>query len=505
MTLEVLASERDVFPEDGSLLAYLTASLAPHELEELLANLSDEDVAMIERERFDWPLWARPEQLAPAGDWRVWAMQAGRGGGKTRGGAEWVVQGAQRYSGIRIGLMGPTAAKARDIMIEDVESGLLAVSPPWFFPKYEPSKKRITWPNGSRGIIYSADEPDQSRGANLHRAWADEVGEWDDAESWQNLDMALRKAKQGVRPQICVTTTPRPTELIREIFQPPKMEDGRRPPISWSILRPATAMLPAAHIAWPRQDTVVTRWGTDANRANLADDFLRRMRERYAGTRLGRQELDAEILDDTPGALWNLSVIDKHRIEKHPRLARLIVSVDPSHANDGGNDACGIVVVGIGGDKNHGYVLADRSLNASPNEWGYRILETYDEFRADAIVYEDNGSPGRPDVVENVIRAVDPRGRVRWVGIHASRDKRTRADPVSALYEQGRVHHVAEGGERTKLAALEDEMVSWDPTSRHSPNRLDALVHGLTHLMLGGTSAPVAPISMGTRKSPWKV
>ncbi len=286
----------------------------------------------------------------------------------------------------------------------------------------------------------------------------------------------------GEHPRTVVTTTPRPTALIKSLVGP-KGPDGR-------------------HLT-PR-DIVVTKWSTHRNAANLPEDFLRAMVETYAGTRLGRQELDAEILDDAPGALWKRDQLDQLRVARIPQMTRLVVAVDPSHAIDGSHDACGIVVVGLGED-GRGYVRADRSVSASPNDWGQRVVAVYDEFRADLIVYEDNGSPGQPDVVANVIHTVDPGGRVRWVGIHASRDKRTRADPVSALYEQGRVHHAVDHERPDHLALLEDEMVSWDPTSERSPNRLDALVHGLSYLMLGAQPLILPPVSTGTRRSPWRV
>jgi phage terminase large subunit-like protein len=357
------------------------------------------------------------------------------------------------------------------------DSGLEAVCPPFFAPRYQQSNRVIRWPNGSRAWTYSADEPDLLRGPQHHFAWADEVGAWRRSEAWDNLMMGLRL---GQHPQVVVTTTPRPTELIKSLAGA-KGPDG---------------------IRVPRSDVVMTRWSTRRNAANLAPDFLRSL-ELYAGTRLGRQEIEAEILEDTAGALWKLDQLDQLRVTPCPPVVRLVVAVDPSHASDGSYDACGIVVVALGED-GHGYVRADRSVNASPNEWGQRVVATYDEFRADLVVYEDNGSPGRPDVVEHVIRTIDPHGRVRWVGIHASRDKRTRADPVSALYEQGRVHHVVESARPDHLAMLEDEMVSWDPTSRKSPNRLDALVHGLTYLMLSAQIPAVPPRSTGTRVSPWR-
>ena len=494
------------FPTEGPILPWL-AKLPPDKRTQVLDAVLIEDLAELEdKEAYNFRLFARAEQLPPAGDWRVWGCQAGRGGGKSYGGGSWVAETVEANPGCRFGIFGPTAGKVRDVMVEEA---LFATVPPRLRPRdgkfYEPSKRRVNFANGARGITYSADEADQSRGANLHFAWADEVGEWADPEAWSNLDMALRKARSGFRPRAMVTTTPRPTDLIRDIFQGPKDEQGRRAPVTWSVLRPAMGQLPPSFIAWPQPDTVITRWSTYANRANLAADFIRRMEQRYAGSRLGRQELEAEILEDTPGALWKREVFDKYRNrdKTYPRLVRLVVAVDPSHASDGGGDACGIVAAGID-EKGHGHVIADETMHAAPHVWGKAVLDLYDRLRADVIVYEDNEIPGKPSLVRDVIRAVDEKQRARWKALHASRDKRTRADPVAAKYEQGQVHHWADPKDPDHLAILEDEMCTWDPTSRFSPNRLDAAVHALSHLMLGSQGPTAAPKSVGTRVSPWR-
>lgn len=490
-------------PDRGPLLPFL-AKLPDVELRQVLAKLPDSVMAQLARERYDTSLFARAEQLPPPGPWRVWGCQAGRGGGKTWTGARWTVNRLEETPGVRIGLFGPTSAKVREVMIEDPESGILALASPHLKLEYQPTRLRITAANGSRCILYTADNPDRSRGANLHGAWADEVGEWRDAEAWSNLDMALRKSKAGIPPQIVVTTTPRPTELIRSIFQGPKLPSGARPPVVWSVLRPAVGKLPPAYVARPSADTVVYRWSTKANVANLTADFMRRMDDRYAGTDLGRQELEAEILDQTAGALWSLELIDPFRVrlEDCPRLDRVVICVDPSHADDGGGDACGIVVVGSGhaGNERHAFVRADRTVRASPMEWGEAALKAYDEFRADLIVYEDNESPNRPSVVRDVIRAILAKRTVKVQAVHASRDKRARADPVSALYQQGKVHHVIEKADPQHLAGLEYEMTTWDPNSRESPNRLDALVHGVSFLMLQAQATTTA-VAVGIPRS----
>lgn len=397
-----------------------------------LASLSEEEAKAL---CYDWAFWARAEQLPPGGDWWAWLILAGRGFGKTRAICEWAHAQAMERPRSRGGIVAATAADVRDVLVLG-ESGLLAIAPPWARPVYEPSKRRLVWPNGSQATLFSADVPGRLRGPQFHWAVADELAVWRYADAWDMLQLGVRL---GEDPRIVVATTPRPTQLVRELLAD--------------------------------ENVVVTRGSTYDNRANLAPRFLARIEEQYEGTRLGRQEIYAELLDDTPGALWTQGELDALRVKDVPELVRVVVGVDPSATSYG--DEAGIIVAGVSAD-GHGYVLADVSLQASPHGWGSAAVLAYHTHQADRIVAEVNNGG---EMVELTIRTVDP--VVSYRAVHASRGKRTRAEPVAALYEQGKVHHVG------ALAKLEDEMCTWSTLDdAPSPNRMDALVWALTELML---------------------
>ena len=438
-------------------LAADLAKLPADQQAAFLASLSEEDAKALE---YDWTFWARPNQLAPEGEWTTWLLLAGRGFGKSRTGAEWVRQQKNRMS--RIALVGPTAADVRDIMVEG-ESGILAASPSWDRPEYEPSKRRLTWANGAIATTYSADEPDRLRGPQHEAAWCDEIATWRYPEAWDMLMFGLRL---GDRPRVVATTTPKPVKLVREILTDP--------------------------------DTVVTRGSTYDNRANLAPSFLRKIVRKYEGTRLGRQELNAELLDDIPGALLPRALIDAVRLTRLPDdlppthspawhqalaerlgLVRICVAVDPSGADDEQDekaDEIGIVAAGIDRQQ-RAYVLEDASGTYSPEGWGRKTIELFDRWRADRIVAERNFGGG---MVAANIRAVRSTAPVEVVT--ASRGKVQRFEPVAALYEQGRVIHVG------SLPALEDQMVAFTRTGYQgagSPDRADAAIWALSDLLLG--------------------
>ena len=297
-----------------------------------------------------WPAIARPNQLPPPGDWQVWLLLAGRGFGKTRTLAEWVCQQAASGRAGRIALVAATAADARDVLVEG-QSGILAVSPPWFRPVYEPSKRRLTWPNGAMATTFSAEEPERLRGPQHDAAICDELGAWSRPETWDMLQFGLRL---GRHPRCLVATTPRPTRLIRELLA----REGR--------------------------DVTVTRGSTYENRANLAPGFFDQIIRKYEGTRLGRQELNAELLDDTPGALWSHSIIDATRQTLAPHLARIVVAIDPAATSGEDADETGIVVVGKD-HQGHGYVLADASGKHQPVEWAKTAVAAYRAHHADRI------------------------------------------------------------------------------------------------------------------------
>ncbi len=394
---------------------------------------------------YGWPYWARANQLPPDGDWRVWLLLAGRGFGKTRTGAELIRARAIALAARRLALVAPTAGDARDIMVEG-ESGILAISPPWERPRYEPSKRRLTWPNGAIATLFSADEPERLRGPQHDAAWCDELASWRYPEAWDMLMLGLRL---GTDPRVVVTTTPRPTKLLRELIADPTV--------------------------------VVTRGTTHENRANLAPVFLGQVVRRYQGTRLGRQEIEAEILEDVPGALWNRGMIEATRASRAPALIRVVVAIDPAVSSTAGADETGIIVAGKDED-GRGWVLADASGRYPPTEWAKTAISAYRAHRADRIVAEVNNGG---DMVEATLRMIEP--NASFAAVHASRGKVTRAEPVAALYERGRVRHLG------VFPQLEDQRCAFTPeahaTSKsrsagYSPDRVDALVWALTDLLV---------------------
>jgi len=420
----------------------LLASLPPEQRQARLNELSLETRAHL---RWHWPFWARPNQRLPLGDWDTWLILAGRGFGKTRTGAETIREWACGSTPLgrgtygRFALVAETAADARDVMVEG-DSGILRCHPRDFRPNYEPSKRRLTWPNGAVATVFNATEPDQLRGPQHDASWLDELAKWSYAqEAWDQLQFGLRL---GLKPRSVITTTPRTIPVLREIIQ--------------------------------AEGTFVTRGRTMDNEANLSPRFISRIHEKFAGTRLGRQELEAEMLEDVPGALWASSMI---KIDKAPEMARVVVAVDPSGTKGGeGNDDVGIVVAGKGVD-GRAYVLGDWTCNLSPAGWSRRVSEAYHQFRADRVVAEVNFGGA---MVEAVIRASDPLLPVKLV--NASRGKTARAEPIAALYEQGRVSHVQHFPE------LEDQLFSFTTNGYvggGSPDRADALVWALTELALG--------------------
>lgn len=394
--------------------------------------------------RYMWPLWARPSQLPPEGEWFTWLIRKGRGAGKTRTGAEWVIQRAKDGHG-PIALVGQTKADVRDTMVELGESSIMKVSEPSFMPHYEPSKRRLTWPNGVTATVFSGDEPDQLRGPQHATIWSDELCKWKYPEdAYSNAVLGLRI---GEDPKHLITTTPRPIPIIKQIVSDPM--------------------------------TVDVTGSTFENIANLSPIFIQQILRMYDGTRLGLQEIYGLILEDTEGALWTLSNIEENRVREVPDLVRVAVGVDPKAKSEADSET-GIVVVGV--DRNReGYVLEDYSLNGRPADWANQIVKAFNVHKADVIVAEINNGG---DMVEHTIQTVRDE-EDRPIGyhlpiytVHASRGKRTRAEPISFLYEQGRIHHVG------KMGKLEDQMTTWVPDESPSPDRVDALVWGLSALMI---------------------
>jgi predicted phage terminase large subunit-like protein len=389
-----------------------------------------------------WLAKARPNQLAPPGPWSVWLIISGRGWGKTRVLAEqtnsWAASGRAR----RIAIVAATAADARDVLVEG-ESGILATAPDFARPSYEPSKRRLTWPNGAIATTYSAEEPDRLRGPQHDGAVADELASWSAPEAWDMLQFGLRL---GQDPRTVIATTPRPVRLLRTL------------------------------LAREGSGVVVTRGTSYENRANLAPGFFADIVAKYENTRLGRQELNAELLEDTPGSLWTLATLERSRRTAAPELSRVVVAVDPAVSSHEGSDETGIIIAGKTSE-GRGYVLEDLSGRHQPAEWAKIAVDAYRRHYADRIVAEVNQGG---DLVETTIRTIDP--DVPFTAVHASRGKYTRAEPVAALFEQNRIHIVG------SFPRLEDQMTGFVPDLDRgragSPDRVDAMVWAMTELML---------------------
>lgn len=412
--------------------------------------------------RLKWRLEARPEQLTPGTDgaalsytnWNIWLLLAGRGWGKTRVGAEDMAHYAFQNPKSRLAIIAPTFTDGRDTCVEG-ESGLMSILPSSTVAGWNRSMGELRLTNGSQFKIFSSDEPERLRGPQHHRAWCDEMAAWNYVqETW---DMLLFGLRLGQQPQVVVTTTPKPIKLVRELVR--RGEDPT--------------------------DVIVQRGNTFENAANLAPAALNELKKRYGGTRLGRQELNAEVLDEIEGALWNHELLDKFRIQDKSwvpeTMLAMVVGLDPAVTSGEDADETGIIVVGKGmcrrcnAPEPHAFVLADNSQHrVGPATWARAAIRAYHVWKADRIIPEVNNGG---EMVALTIKTLDNTVRVKPV--RASRGKKTRAEPVAALYEQGRVHHVG------SFEQLEDQMCTWEPESPESPDRMDALVWALTDLMLG--------------------
>lgn len=413
------------------------ASLPASQRARLLHKLSRRQQADL---NFDWTFWARPEQLPPPGKWLVWAMIAGRGWGKTRPGSEWVIEQARKDKTCRIALVGKTPADYNGTMITG-ESGILTKSPPWFMPRHIPSQRKLVWPNGAIAECFSGETPDALRGPQFKKAWVDELAKFKyPKQTWDNLMLGLRI---GDDPRCVITTTPRPIKTLKDILK--------------------------------ERSTVVTGGSTYENLENLAPAFAKEVLRQYEGTRLGRQELHGELLSDVPGALFSLDRFDRNRVHVVPLLSRIVIPIDPAGSSDEEASETGIVPCGLGED-GHGYILADVSGHYTPGEWSRKAIDHYLSLQANAIVGERNHGG---EMVGHTVRmtAKDMGIEVVYYDVTASRGKYTRAEPIGALDEQGRIHVVG------CLPELEDQMSSWVP-GMDSPDRLDSAVWGLSALML---------------------
>jgi len=433
----------------------------------------------------DWKFLARDEQLPPTKLYKFWLYMAGRGSGKTRTGAEWT-KDLIRQGYNRGGLIAPTAADVRDVMVEG-ESGLLAVCNPWDKdihgnvmgrPTYEPSKRRVTWENGAMVTLYSADEPERLRGPQHGFLWMDELAAW---RRMETFDQAMFGLRLGKKPRVFISTTPKPKPLVKRLY--------------------ARALDPNDH------DVVMTTGSSERNSANLAPGVIEELRGMYAGSQLGRQELDGVLLEELEGALWSRKTIDANRYDVMPTLLdkdfyflRIVVGVDPATTDKEGSDETGIVVAALGSD-NHAYVLADYSGKYSPAAWGKMVSYAFEKWQADMVVAEVNQGG---DMVKHVLEGANDLMPVKMV--HASRGKIARAEPVAQKYEQGKVHHVGHAvvhQDGTKndghLDNLEDQMCTWERLSAtYSPDRIDALVWCIHELLISGEKEIVTSRLRGT-------
>lgn len=412
-------------------------------LKKIYQQLSKVDLLKV---YYDWNLWARPEQLPPEDlNWRYWLLLAGRGFGKTRTGAEWIKDLVARRKASRIALIAPTAADVRDVMIEG-ESGLIEISHPQMRPVYQPSKRKLVWPNGAMAFAYSADEPDRLRGPQHDAIWADELATWRYPGSWDNANLGLRL---GDNPRAVITTTPRPVQFLKDLLKNPH--------------------------------TYVTRGSTFDNQKNLPRGFIEDIVSRYQGTPLGAQEINAQILDEIPGVMWNQSQLDELRVDKGPlEFDKVVVALDPAVTSGTKSDETGIIVVGKKGHK--GYVIDDLSGQHPPEIWANHARDAYYKYKARCIVAESNQGG---DLIKSVLRVCAP--ELKIFTVRAIKGKAARAEPIAALYAKGDIHHIGE------FKKLEDQMCTCDLTDkRFSPDRLDALVWGFTELFLTKRLNPVS-------------
>jgi len=406
---------------------------------------------------FLFEFWALPHQLPPEGDWRSWVILGGRGAGKTRAGAEWVrsmVEGSRPLAhgkARRVALIGETIDQAREVMVFG-ESGILACSPPDRQPRWEATRKRLIWDNGAEARLFSAHDPEALRGPQFDAVWCDELAKWRNGrETWDMMQFGLRL---GDDPRVVVTTTPRDVAVLRDLLD--------------------------------TKSTVLTQAATEANRANLASSFLAEVRARYAGTRLGRQELDGVLLGGDEDAFWSYAMLDTCRVTDPGPIDRVVVAIDPPISSGNKADECGIVVIGVrqlGAPQNWtAVVLEDASVQgAKPLTWARAAIEARDRWQAERVVAEVNQGG---EMVESVVRQVDP--MVPFRAVHASRGKHARAEPVSALYEQGKVSHLG------TFEALEDQMCRMGRRGyqgQGSPDRLDALVWAMQDAMIEPSQA----------------
>ena len=431
----------------GKSLAQIIAAMPDEERAQVLAGLDPDAL------QWDWSFWGRPEQQRPEGDdWNIWMYLAGRGAGKTRTASEWVREEA-KYTNTgqrRFALVARTAADVRDVIVEG-ESGIINVTPHSERPLYEPSKRRLTWPNGNTATCFTADEPDSLRGPQFTHAWGDEVAAWRQTPdgagltAFENLRIGTRL---GQNPKIMITTTPKRVPLLYELLREAETHPGK---------------------------VIITKGSTMDNTGNLSQAYMDGILGVYEGTRLAAQELYGEMLSDVEGALWTVELIDRTRQMSAMNAPLRVIGVDPSVAENP-RDECGIVVVSSTADrdlyKRQSWVLEDASILGSPDVWANRVVAMARKWGCPVVAEVNQGGA----LVRNAINTIDP--SVKVLEVHSKYGKALRAEPITLAYEQDRVHHVG------YLADLESQMTAWIPGEGKSPDRVDALVHALTALLI---------------------
>jgi phage terminase large subunit-like protein len=448
---------------------------------EQLAQLPDDERALIlagmdaDTLLWDWSVWGRPEQQQPVVDWNIWMYMAGRGAGKTRTAAEWVREEA-KYTTTgqrRFGLVARTAADVRDVIVEG-ESGIMNVSPPSEKPLYEPSKRRLTWPNGNTATLFTADEPDSLRGPQFTHAWGDEIAAWrqnPDGAGMTAFDNLRVGTRLGASPKIMITTTPKRVPILYQLMEESKKENSK---------------------------VMITRGSTLDNAGNLSGSYLDAITGVYAGTRLAQQEIYGEMLDSLEGALWTEEMIEAGRENVLPLNAPLrIIGVDPSVAENP-RDECGIVVCSSTADrdlyKRQAYILEDASIHGSPDVWANRVVAMARKWGCPVVAEVNQGGA----LVRNAINSIDP--TIKVLEVHSKHGKALRAEPIVLSYEQQRIHHIG------YIPDLESQMLSWIPGEGKSPDRVDALVHALTALLIkppaGFVGGKLTAKSMASRRLP---
>lgn len=454
----------------GKSIMEQLALLSEEERLEALAEIDPDSLI------WDWSVWARPEQIAPPGtDWNIWLVMAGRGFGKTRLAAEWVREQA-KYTTTgqrRFALVARTAADVRDVIVEG-ESGIVNITPPSERPLYEPSKRRLTWPNGNTATLFTADEPDGLRGPQFTHAWGDEIAAWrqtPDAAGMTAFDNLRVGTRLGSNPQMVVTTTPKRVPLLYKLIEESRTDKG---------------------------NVIITKGSTMDNAGNLSGSYLDTITGVYEGTALARQELYGEMLEDLEGSLWNEEMVEEARHAMYPFSTPLrVIGVDPSVAENP-RDECGIVVVASTADhdlyKREAWVLEDASIHGSPDTWARKVVEMARKWGCPVVAEVNQGGA----LVKNAILSIDP--SIKVLEVHSKHGKQLRAEPIVLAYEQRRVHHVG------YLQDLESQMYSWIPGEGKSPDRIDALVHALTALLIkpppGFSGGKIRAKSLSDRRLP---